>query len=314
MRKPSISELVYNTLYPRPRSSDPTTFGAHIARNLVPEVRTETSNFYGNLDCIESQYPGLDYSFPPHRKRLSRFHYHRRLFKAFDELGLTEDEIASLCRWEGTKSAKERYERDQGVTIRDTTTDIMSFETPRIPPSVEVHSWDDDLISAELNQFSTPRKFRFSGDHELEGENREDGIESYGAMLNERFLEVTTAALEWDSEATYEGVALFEQWLKDMAERGDGRREIIDAIREGRPIYTDIPVFPRLYTPSSIPSSPHTQRQPSTTQRLSPTLSGNALMSGMLPISTPPITSSSTPSSPRGHLTGPSRNPARTAR
>ena len=313
MRKPSIAELVYNTLYPRPRSCDPTTFGAHIARNLVPEVRTETSNFYGNLDCIESQYPGLDYSFPPHRKRLSRFHYHRRLFKAFDELGLTEDEIASLCRWEGTKSAKERYERDQGVTIRDTTTDIMSFETPRIPPSVEVHSWDDDLFSAQFKHFSTPLKFRFPEDHDLEEESREDGMESYGAMLSERFLEVT-AALEWGSEATDEGFAQFEQWLKDVAERGDSRREIIDAVREGRPIYTAIPVSRQSNTPTSISSSPHTQRRPSTTQRLSPTLSGSALMPGMLSIPILPITPSSTPRSPRGRLTVRSHNPARTAR
>ena len=63
MHKPSIAQIVYNTTFPRPKPADPPSFSVHITRNLVPEVRVETAAFYGSLDSIEAQYPGLDYSW-----------------------------------------------------------------------------------------------------------------------------------------------------------------------------------------------------------------------------------------------------------
>lgn len=50
--------------------------------------------------------------------RLGRFPHHRKLFKAFDDLGLTYGEIQDFCCWEGTKWARERYEKDEGITVR----------------------------------------------------------------------------------------------------------------------------------------------------------------------------------------------------
>lgn len=295
MLKPSIPQLVFNTLYPRPSSSSPGSFAAHIVRNLVPEVRKETQNFYGDLGCIESQYPGLDYSYLPHRKRLSRFDYHRRLFRAFDALGLTEYEIASLCVWEGTKSAKDRYERDQGVAIRDTTTDTTSIDPPHIPPSVHIHYLEESL-DAESHRFTIPLPRRSSVDNELGGESSDDGMESYGTRLNERLLEVT-AAREQGTEATSEELELFQQWLKEAVERGDGYSDLMDAIREGRPIHRDTSVFlPELYSPPSIPAHPSTARP------IHSAMSEGALMSGFIPM-TPPEPSIGSP-----------RNPARTAR
>ncbi|KAF2139883.1 uncharacterized protein K452DRAFT_289265 [Aplosporella prunicola CBS 121167] len=120
-RKLPVSVVVYNHLFPNPRPEDPSSFSAHLSKNLVGEVRIETATFYGSLDSIEARYPGLNYSHPPHRKRLGRFPHHARLFRAFDELRLTEAEIASLCRWEGTLWARERYERDEGIRVQDTT-------------------------------------------------------------------------------------------------------------------------------------------------------------------------------------------------
>jgi hypothetical protein len=120
-RKHPISVLVYNNLFPTPSPTDPPSFSAHLSKNLVGEVRIETANFYGSLDTIEARYPGLNYAFAPHRKRLGRFPHHRRLFDAFDALGLTEAEIQGFCRWEGTLWARERYERDEGVRVVDTT-------------------------------------------------------------------------------------------------------------------------------------------------------------------------------------------------
>ncbi|KAH9863651.1 hypothetical protein J1614_009583 [Plenodomus biglobosus] len=129
-RKNPISVLVYNSLFPTPSPTDPPSFSAHLSKNLVGEVRVETANFYGSLDTIEARYPGLNYAFAPHRKRLGRFPHHRRLFEAFDRLGLTEAEIQGFCRWEGTLWARERYERDEGVRVEDTT-------------GVEIKEWID---------------------------------------------------------------------------------------------------------------------------------------------------------------------------
>ena len=127
-REHNISSLVYHHLYPHPSPSDPPDFAAHLAKHLVAEVRIETQRFYGGLETVEARYPGLNYSHPPHRKRLGRFQHHARLFRAFDELRLTEHEIGMLCRWEGTLWARQRYERDEGVPVLDTTgNDIMPW-------------------------------------------------------------------------------------------------------------------------------------------------------------------------------------------
>ena len=50
--------------------------------------------------------------------RLGRFPHHRKLFRAFDDLGLTYGEIQDFCCWEGTKWARERYEKDEGISVR----------------------------------------------------------------------------------------------------------------------------------------------------------------------------------------------------
>lgn len=122
-RQTPIAHLLYNHLFPHPTTNDPVSFSAHLARNLVPEVRIEVATFYGDLNSAEARYPGLNYCHPPHRMRLGRFRHHKRLFEAFDELGLTYNEIQDFCCWEGTKWARERYEKDEGVKVFDTTGD-----------------------------------------------------------------------------------------------------------------------------------------------------------------------------------------------
>ncbi|KAL1590983.1 hypothetical protein WHR41_00096 [Cladosporium halotolerans] len=120
-RQTPIAHLLYSHLFPRPTDDDPPSFAAHLAKNLVQEVRREVNEFYGELVTIEAKYPGLDYCYGPHRMRLGRFEHHRRLFAVFDELNLTYQEIQDFCCWEGTRWARERYEKDEGVTIVDTT-------------------------------------------------------------------------------------------------------------------------------------------------------------------------------------------------
>ncbi|KAK5113940.1 hypothetical protein LTR62_003063 [Meristemomyces frigidus] len=140
-RQTPIAHVLYAYLYPQPTPTDPPSFSAHLARNLVPEVRIEVATFYGDLNSVEARYPGLNYCYAPHRMRLGRFKHHKRLFDAFDNLGLTYHEIQEFCCWEGTKWARERcvkyprhrhqsmltgsdrYEKDESIIVTDTTGD-----------------------------------------------------------------------------------------------------------------------------------------------------------------------------------------------
>jgi hypothetical protein len=252
MLKPSLTEIVYETLFPRHRSTDPGSFASHITRNLVPEVRIETNAFYGPLDCIEAQYPGLDYAHAPHRLRLARFPWHRRLFRAFDELKLTEEEILEICCWEGTKSARQRYELEEGITVRDTTGNTTPVAIPTPPPAVRIHpdfytlteeseededdyhdmmaeTGSDDTVRASSSRTSSaladlPTPF---------GEDDSDEeVESCGLALNHRLLAATAARAQG---ANVPVDAVYEQWLKDANERG-GYDWMVAAIRANQPL------------------------------------------------------------------------------
>ncbi|CAK7224288.1 hypothetical protein SBRCBS47491_005498 [Sporothrix bragantina] len=137
MRCPAVDQLVYDHMLPRPKASDPSNFSGILTRFLVFEVRQEVHSFYGHLDTQEAKYPGLDYCHPIHRIRLGRWPWHRRLFRAFDALRLTPTEIANLTKWEGTRWAKERYEKEQNIVIQDTAADDM-------PDYRRVRSWVDE--------------------------------------------------------------------------------------------------------------------------------------------------------------------------
>jgi hypothetical protein len=238
MHKPSIASLVYSAMFPRPKTTDPASFSAHITRNLVPEVRIEISTFYGSLDCIEAQYPGLDYSYGPHRMRLGRFPWHRKLFKVFDDLGLTAAEIYSLCRWEGTKSARERYEKEQAVTVRDTTADSIRPATPPSAPSIRFASddlpqqhveppTDSGYLGAEMMSDMTTHT-----SEQGEEDYSDEEMESYGLELNQRLL-YATAARERGADVPLDED--WEQWLKEAVERGN-YSDMLNAIRSGQPL------------------------------------------------------------------------------
>jgi hypothetical protein len=154
-REQSIATIVYNHLFPSPTPTDPPDFASHLAKHLVAEVRIETQRFYGGLETVEARYPGLNYSHAPHRKRLGRFQHHARLFKAFDELGLTEYEISMLCRWEGTLWARQRYERDEGIKVVDTT-------------GMEIGPWVDRRRVQKRSRRSSPRGIKVKTHIEVE--------------------------------------------------------------------------------------------------------------------------------------------------
>ncbi|KAL9116109.1 MAG: hypothetical protein Q9227_000478 [Pyrenula ochraceoflavens] len=212
MHKPSLSPLVYRTLYPRTVSSAPQNFKEHIDWYIIPEVRYETISFYGELGPIETLYPGFDYAYPPHRRRLSRYPNHRRLFRAFDKLRLTESDIWQLCSWEGTKSAKDIYEREQGTKIRDTTLDGIQVASPSRGPIAVVHE-----PSVSLQSLAKPAVGMRSGflernalDLAEETEESSDDLDSSGDLLNQQLLTAAEARMRGEDGPLDEQ---FDQWL-----------------------------------------------------------------------------------------------------
>lgn len=210
MKGRPIDQLVYEQMFPKPRGQDPPTFHGLLQRHLIYEVRQEVHSFYGHLDTPEAKYPGLDYCHPIHRIRLSRWPWHRRLFRAFDALRLTPAEIAGLTKWEGTKWAKERYEREQGIVIRDTAADdFADFIEPEDRPSPTPSPAQDD--GPELADEE-------EGDESMDSDGEEE-LESVGVALNERLRE--RVAMRNGGDTTMPLDDEWEQWLKSLMEAED---------------------------------------------------------------------------------------------
>ncbi|KAH0177727.1 hypothetical protein KCU90_g28003, partial [Aureobasidium melanogenum] len=171
--------------------------------------------FYGSLDSIEARYPGLNYCHGPHRMRLGRFPHHARLFSAIDYLAITEQEVMDLVRWEGTLWARQRYERDENIKVRDTTGDgISEWIDPRIQPKqkalIRIHTKVDvtegchpvdmlldehdhlDGIDQELDQENDDADEDHDED-DNDGEDVGDNIQSIGHELNRRLLAAIAA-------------------------------------------------------------------------------------------------------------------------
>ncbi|CAK7563826.1 MAG: hypothetical protein SEPTF4163_001703 [Sporothrix epigloea] len=259
MRCPAIDQLVYEHMFPRPKACDPSNFNGVLTRFLVFEVRQEVHSFFGHLDTQEAKYPGLDYSHPIHRIRLSRWPWHRRLFRAFDALCLTPTEIASLTKWEGTRWAKERYEKEQNIVIEDTTAEGMPdyrrgtslqaevppnfdeyalvYPDPHLPVvEVSRQGTADELLLAHTPatlQPQTPplreRSLITASQSEDEArdsfgsrhlvEGEEGDIQSIGIRLNERLWERVAAHNAGDTSQPLDED--WEQWLKNALETGN---------------------------------------------------------------------------------------------
>ncbi|KAI4740613.1 hypothetical protein E4T50_08938 [Aureobasidium sp. EXF-12298] len=245
-RQTSVASLLYAHLFPNPGPSDPPNFQTHLARDLIPEIRIETATFYGSLDSIEARYPGLNYCHGPHRMRLGRFPHHARLFTAIDDLVITDQEVMDLVRWEGTLWARQRFERDENIKVRDTTGDgISDWIDPRIRSKqkalIRVHTevaitegshpvdmlLDDhchgDIISQDLLQEHDDAEEDDDRDDDQDQDDNDDdddvgdNIQSIGHELNRRLLAAIAARqqglnVEMDPE--------FEAYLKELVESG----------------------------------------------------------------------------------------------
>lgn len=250
MKCPPIDQLVYDSMLPRPRPSDPQNFQALLHRHLIHEVRLETQAFYGHLSSQEAKYPGLDYTYKPHRVRLSRYTWHKRLFRAFDNLGLTNSEIASLTKWEGTRWAKEQFEKEQGIVIRDTTADdIADWIEPefrgvavRSPMRAEIEGMEGMQRDGEVDGHL---------DDAGDGDDSDMELNSVGIELNER-LRAAVAQREAGDVSTVMDEE-WEQWLKEAAEAGglpllssDLRLSPNANLPGTRPVTEASPVHPRV--------------------------------------------------------------------
>ena len=252
MKKPSIHDALYRYLHPRPKQNDPPTFNQFISRCLVPEVRTEVQTFYGTLENnLEAMYPGLDYTFLPHRRRLARFPAHRKLFRAFDDLGLTSNEILSICVWEGTRCAKEKYEHDNHTKIPDTT--LYGIEvvnrvggpvairpqhlTKRRSPRSLGHYTHVGMRGGVSSVKNTKEQEDVEGhDHEEQDDqtDEEEYDHSVGVQLNQQLR----AAAEARGRGEYAVLdQQWEQWLQSARDRDDqGLDVLLQSIRSSRPL------------------------------------------------------------------------------
>ncbi|RMZ85865.1 hypothetical protein DV737_g339, partial [Chaetothyriales sp. CBS 132003] len=251
MKKPSVSELVLRKVHRPQKPNDTTTFLQLIQRCLVPEVREEVQRYFGKIDCLEAQYPGLDYTFAPHRRRLAFFPWHRRLFRAFDELGLTSDEILSLCTWEGTRAAKERYERESHRTIEITTLHGVCQSDPgRSPRGVFHHrpaaatttssARKSGSIATPGGEVTAKRRVGMEEEkdqdtHDGQVSDDDDLEQSIGLYLNQRLMAAADAR-ERGEHVRFD--QQWEQWMKEALERDMDFPTILETIRSisGRPL------------------------------------------------------------------------------
>ncbi|KAL7939681.1 hypothetical protein V8C35DRAFT_287350 [Trichoderma chlorosporum] len=209
MKGQPIDQLVYEHMFPRPKTFDPQDFQALLQRSLIPEVRQETHAFYGHLETQEAKYPGLDYTHHTHRIRLSRWQWHRRLFRAFDSLGLTHAEISALTKWEGTKWAKEKFEKEQGIVIRDTAADGFPDWTEPERPSAQGRSVRINTIDISS----------LDDDENMDAEESDEELASVGVPLNERLRAQAARREAGDTSVVLDEE--WEQWLKNAIESGE---------------------------------------------------------------------------------------------
>lgn len=228
MKGRPADELVYEYMFPSPREADPHNFATFLSMCLIPEVRQEVQDYYGHIDTLEAKYPGLDYCHPVHRIRLSRRPWHRRMFRAFTGLGLTDCEVERLTKWEGTKWAKERYEREHDTVIRDSEFDALErFVPPWERPPVERATRDSDMAMEDAQRAALDRL------EELDASGEEDesdvAVPSVGPTLNERLMVQVARREAGDTSAVLDEE--WEQWLKDALETG-GFPGVADALAE----------------------------------------------------------------------------------
>ena len=229
MQKPEVWRLVLAGVIPNKSDLSSNDWRMFVSRYLVPEIHQETLRFYGSADTEEALHPGLDYANPAHRLRLSAYPRHHQLFNIFDKLRLTSTEIHVLCKWDGTKLEKDKYERRQGRKIRDTTWDgVHAYEkrqptsrltSSRLRYSTLTSSVEDGEVHVSVDgEESVDEKMcDVCEDGSTEDESEDEVEQSVGVSLNQRLLAASEARARGE-EAPLD--ADWEQWMREAMERG----------------------------------------------------------------------------------------------
>ena len=137
---------------------------------------------------------------------------------------MTSAEIDTLCRWEGTKYARQKYERDNDTKIRDTTWDEVEQLEQRRATAVRTQlrgGADGEARNdrAGLNGASLTNEedeMEDSDEEAFEEESEDELQQSIGVDLNRRLLAATEARARGEEVVMDED---WEQWLKEAAER-----------------------------------------------------------------------------------------------
>ncbi len=138
---------------------------------------------------------------------------------------LTDYEIQRLCKWEGTRWARETYEAHNRVKIKDTTWNgVHDFRNKRPTVTVApvrteetIETEPGEISDNDIESEGEDEDMRDSddGDELSEEESEEELQRSVGVDLNQRLL-IATEARARGEEATID--ADWEQWLKEAAE------------------------------------------------------------------------------------------------
>jgi len=154
---------------------------------------------------------------------MSRYPWHRRLFRVFDELSLTDDEILNLCQWEGTRAAKERYEREAQTEVKTTTAHDVVAAPRGNGPRMIIEGWPPSSSSEECST-NTQRVAEVvvtpCSEESRKTQEDVDELQSPPAPSNE-ILDLLRTAIQSRSrlESSVATTQAWEQWLKDALER-----------------------------------------------------------------------------------------------
>lgn len=168
--------------------------------------------------------------------RLGRFPHHRKLFQAFSAIGLTEHEIQDFCCWEGTKWARERYEKDEGIKVTDTTGDEIgpwvdrrtkeNARRPSITRKTDIEVVVEDSINLEDEDMSDADEEE-EEDDEMEQEGGAHSLPQHTASSDGR--SIVQQAAEADVELN-----LARQ--REQATRMNINQHVIAAWEQGTPL------------------------------------------------------------------------------
>ena len=136
---------------------------------------------------------------------------------------MAPSEIEALCRWEGTKYARQKYERDNDTIVRDTTWDEVEVPEHREAVAVvmQLRGGSDDMRDRDTLKETKAARVNVEDETEKFGEETleesEDELEqSIGVELNRRLIAASEARARGEEVIMDED---WEQWLKEAAER-----------------------------------------------------------------------------------------------